>query len=281
MKKLVALLAVSVGCGGQDDAGLYVYGQNSETYLVGARGGTAQWGVQTGSTNQHCVSTAPSQVCVIPKTKDIKLKVESASAGGAAPQTDLDFVKAKAGNVSGGWFKALVDAGLDVSAEPWTYADVTSSAGAPYTIVVDASNAGFCGSGNHTTNEITKYACITGFTSGTTTLTNDSGVVGTYVKTNGTPACHLDIGALRAKGATAAEDNNLIRHAVYSCMFRMAGGVGNNGTGNARCSSSTINSLTKGSSCIVSANEACIMSSFGEMGDTTHFGIVSSAGCGT
>lgn len=281
MKKIALLVAAVLGlfgCGGQDDEGLYVYGQNAETYLVGARGGTAQYGWQTGAGNKLCLSTAPGQVCVIPKTKTIRVQISSASGAGVATAADIQAVRVKAGGGSG-WFGSMVGAGLDVTAEPWSYAEGDGISSPTLTIVVDASAGGFCGSGDHSTNEITKYSCIT--FGGTTNLTEDAGVVGSYVKLNGTGVLHIDLGALRAKGATSTEDDNLLRHAVFSGMLRLAGGVGNNGTGNSRCSSSTINSLTKGSACLVNANEACIMSSFGELNDLNNFGIVSASGCGT
>lgn len=272
-------LACSLACSGPMPGDEDDLGQAEETYLSGTRGGTAQFGTRTASSNLMCDSVTTGQVCLVPKTKSIMVFFTGPTGSGAPSAADIQAVRVKLGGGSNGWFGQMVAQGLDVSAEPWSYTETTDVNNPLLSLVVSVNMAlGACGSGG-TANKVEKYSCFTGTTTG---LTEDSGVVGQYVKFANVPVLNIDLGAVRARGANATEDDNLLRKVVWNGMNRMQG-IGQLDTANARCSARTIDAFALSNPCILQTTEACILSKFGEMGDATHFGIVTgaSANCGT
>lgn len=282
--KLLLPFLLALACGGydgsaDDDNQGDELGQVEQGYQVGLRGGTAQFGTRTAASGLMCDNVSSGQVCLVPKSKAIKVFFTGPTGAGAPSAADIAEVRAQIGPNNGSWFKNLQINGLDAS---WTFSEATNvnDAAITHVISVDVSAAGFCTglAGNTET-----YACFTGTTTG---LSEDAGVVGQYVKHTGAPAIHIDLGKIRAKGANAGQDANLLRHASFNVMQRVHGIGQFDGGGNARCVTRGIGTGSAqptdllSTACIIQTTEACILNSFTELNDTTHFGLTA-VSCGT
>ncbi|MEO8177382.1 MAG: hypothetical protein ABI895_00990 [Deltaproteobacteria bacterium] len=260
---LAALALTTSACGAspeEDAEALHTYGTAQQAYLVGLRGGTVQFGTKTDSTGLMCTTTTPSQTCAIPSKKDIRVFLSTPSGSGAATAAQIQVVRSKLF----AWNNALAGQGR----VGWTFSETSSSTDpliTHFVNVVGGSSTGSC-AGSGGTN-IEQYACLSG---PTVSLSEDSGVVGNYVARTQTNIS-VDIQNIQSKGANATEDDNLARHAVFNVMHKSVG-IGSIDPGSERCAARSLDGVGLGTACTVTVNEACILTTFGELSDTTSFG---------
>jgi hypothetical protein len=270
--KLIALAACALACGGVDNGDLFdspdggsEIGQTDQPLLAPHRGGTASIGTRNTLQGEQCDTVTSGQVCLVPKTPNIRYFMTTPGGSCAATSAQIQAVRSQVQN----WFAALMGPGSG-----WTLSE-TGSVSDPLLTHVISVAAGvscpdFCPpiSGS---DHIAEYACYTGTT---TSFAEDPGVVGQFVKHVGVPVLHIEYQKILNRGATTTEDNNLTRWAVFNGLHRLHG-IGSFPTSvtlNARCAAAVLPGFNLASQCIVPAPERCLMAGMSDFSDQANFG---------
>jgi hypothetical protein len=252
---------LAIACGGYDDDELDAELAQLQQGFQVAPFGNGGFGTSTSSAGLACTFNDPAQICAIPGKKSLRFFMQADGADATAVQLVRSKINA--------WSNTAAAAGLLTQSPNWSISESSSNDNSVthvFVVHAETTNQACNGSGT-ASNNIENYACLTG---STINITEDQGVVGSFVVRLKTTV-HVDLADILAKGTTAAQDDNLHRHAVFNATLKGLG-VGSAEFSNALCSSRVINNLTLNSACIMQPHEMCILNSFIELNDTTHFG---------
>lgn len=247
-------------------------GQSQQELLAGHRGGTAQFGTRTDVDGTMCDTLTSSQSCIVPKNPNIKFFMTTPSSGPCVASANrIAQVRDKVN----GWFNETLGPGSG-----WTISQASTINDPGLTLVVEVNDGVSCGNGfcpATSTDRIAEYGCITGSLS---SLIADPGFTGTPKVYSNIPVLHIDQQQISLR--TAGNNTryfNLLRWVVYNSMHRL-NGVGSFAPGNLRCASNPISNGNLDNACSISSTETCILESFSEFPDQTHFGL-HAFNCGT